>query len=207
MVLQGEVKDNHARPIPKYEDAVYGRSDSTYLKADTSTGRHYVDLNSAMDNYRGAWLYGNEHVVTNVGRLRAEWEQFCPVPADIRDGILIRGNVLYRHRDGSWAKSGDQFEGVLRTVHGAHGGRFFVGRTQHTFHGRQFKGGSIKVVAQLNLKLSQRAPSNPLFKVPRAASNTNQNQEPARYQRNTYSSPTLSYPSYASAQDSSDSGF
>lgn len=166
------------------------------MKADTSTGRHYVDLNEAMNNYRGAWLYGHEHVVTNVGKLRAEWEQFCPVPADIGDGVLVKGNVLYRHADGSWAKSGDQFEGVLRTVHGAQGGRYFIGRTQHTFHGRRFPGGSLKVVAQLNLHLSQRASSNPLFKVPKS------NPEAvSHYRRSSYSSPTLSYPSYETEGD------
>lgn len=210
-VLQGEVKDNHTRPIPRYEDAVYGQSTTNYLKADASTGKHYVDLSDAMENYRGAWLYGNEHVVTNVGRLRAEWEQFCPVPADIRDGVLIRGNVLYRHTDGSWAKSNDQFEGVLRTVHGPHGGRFFVGRTQHTFYGRQFPGGALKVIAQLNLKLSQRSSANPLFPMP-ARNNNNGNdggaETLARYQRSnsSYSQPSISSPASEPGYESDDTG-
>ena len=145
-------------------------------------------------------MYGNEHVVTHIGRMRAEWEQFCPVPADLRDGILIRGNVLYRHNDGSWVKSRDQFEGVLKTVHGRNGGRYFVGKTQHTFHDNRFRGGQVRVVAPLNLKLSHRAPANPLFKVPKV-----HERAVAQYRRNTYTEPALSYPSYD--RDPSDSGF
>lgn len=175
----------------------------TYLKSDAKSGSHYVDLNAAMTGgYRGAWLYGSEHIVTHVGKLRAEWEQFCPVPADIRDGILLKGNVFYRHNNGNWVKSPDRYEGVLRTVHGANGGRYFVGRTQHTFHSRRFKGGSLRVQAHLNIRLSHRAPSNPLFKVP-----ARNKALVHHYQRRTYTEPTLSYPSYQRSVDDASQTF
>ena len=144
-----------------------------------------------MKEYRGAWIYGNEHVVTHVGRARAEWEQFVPLPADIRDGVLVKGNVLYRQKNGSWRRSNDRVEGVLRTVHGRHGGRYFVGRTQHSFYGRRFKGGRLRVVAQLNVRMSHKAPSNPLFPVPQRSP-----QSAPQYRRQTYTAPTLTYPDY-----------
>lgn len=210
-MLQGEVKDNHAREIPmqamaqsdKY-DALYGQSTDSYLKQDAKTGQHYVDLNAAMHTYRGAWLYGQEHIITHVGRLRAEWEQFCPVPCDIGDGVLLRGNVLYRQQGGGWSKSDDLFEGVLNTLHGRHGGRYFVGKTQHTFFGKNFQNGRLKVEADLDIALSHKSPNNPMVSVPTQASNA----QPT-YQRQAYTPPTLSYPSsYESTDDSGgDSGF
>ncbi len=156
-----------------------------------------------MDTYRGAWLYGQEHIHVLVGRMKAEWEQFCPVPADIQDGILLKGNVLYRQADGSWRRSPDQFEGVIRTYTGNGGGRIFEGRTQHTFYGPNLPGGKLQVVANLNMRLSQRAPANPLVAMPRPSE-----QSPMSYSQNSYSPPTLSEPGYEqSSSGSSDSGF
>lgn len=145
-----------------------------------------------MDTYRGAWLYGQEHVQVLVGRLKAEWEQFCPIPADLQDGILLRGNVLYRGGNGGWHKSPDLFEGVLHTTTGNGGLRFFVGKTQHTFYASNLPGGQLKVVANLNIPLSHRSPSSPLVSVPRSAP-----AQAATYSQNTYTAPTLSYPGYA----------
>jgi len=205
-LLQGEVKDTHQREIPRQYnaqvDTLYGNTADSYLKEDATTGQHYVDLNAAMTTYRGAWLYGQEHIITHLGRLRAEWEQFCPVPADLGDGILLRGNVLYRHQDGSWSRSDDQYEGSLRTLHGLHGGRFFVGRTQHTFLGRQLPNGRLKVVADLDIPLTHKSPSNPLVAVgsPSPAPGGG-GESPSSYQRQAFTPPTLSYPSYESSYD------
>lgn len=163
------------------------------MKSDAQTGRHYIDLNTAMNTYRGAWLYGSEHVRVLVGRLKAEWEQFCPIPADLQDGIMLRGNVLYRQASGGWTKSPDLFEGVLHTSTGNGGVRIFSGKTQHTFYASNLPGGRLKVVADLNIPLSHRSPSSPLVSIPQSASNS----APASYSQNTYSAPSLSYPGYA----------
>ncbi len=161
-----------------------------------------------MTGYRGAWLYGSEHVQVFVGRLKAEWEQFCPVPADVRDGILMRGNVLYRQSSGGWSKSGDQFEGVLRTEHGRGGLRYFVGKTQHTFRGSQLPNGQLTVIAKLEIPLSHKAPNNPLVSVPGGGGGGEDGgggggggSQGYAYNQNTYTSPTLSYPTYESSQN------
>lgn len=178
--------------MPKQQETFSASASDTYLKSDAQTGRHYIDLNTAMDHYRGAWLYGQQHVRVLVARMKAEWEQFCPVPADVQDGIQLRGNVLYRQANGGWSKSSDLFEGVLRTYTGNGGIRCFVGKTQHTFYGRNLPGGQLKVVADLNIPLSHRSPSSPLVSVPTSAMNS----AAPSYSQNTYTPPTLSYPSY-----------
>jgi hypothetical protein len=206
MLLQGEVKDNSVVELPKQYDTEYGAATAaseTCLKADAQTGRHYVDLNTAMTTYQGAWLYGHEHVIVYVGRMKADWEQFCPIPADVRDGVLMKGNVLYRNADGTWRKSSDQFEGTLSTQPGPGGGRWFVGRTQHTFLGSNIPGGRLCVVANLNMHLSQSSPSNPLVTIPKPRAE--QQNEPASYTQRSYKEPTLSYPKYESTDP--DSGF
>lgn len=213
MLLQGEVKDNSVIELPKQSDTEYGAaaaatSSDPFLKADAQTGRHYIDLNTAMNTYQGAWLYGHEHVIVYVGRLKADWEQFCPVPADVRDGILMKGNVLYRMADGTWRKSNDQFEGTLSTQGG---GRYFVGRTQHTFLGSNLPNGRLCVIANLNMHLSQSSSSNPLVTIPRRQQQQQQQQqtEPAAYTQRSYKEPTLSYPKYESSEpaDPAESGF
>lgn len=193
MLLQGEIKDTHHRELPKQEEPLYGNSANTFLKSDASTGRHYYDLNAAMQNYRGPWLFGHEHVEVFVGRLKAQWEQFCPVPADLGDGILMKGNVVYRQPDGSWRKSNDAYEGVLRTKHGLDGGRYFLGRTQHTFFGRNFPNGRLTVEANLNIHLNQHSAGNPLIPVPaRPAAQA--------YTQSSYTGPSvMSYPEYDSS--------
>jgi hypothetical protein len=207
MLLQGEVKDNSVVELPKQYDTEYGAAAAaapeTCLKADAQTGRHYVDLNAAMTTYQGAWLYGHEHVIVYVGKLKADWEQFCPIPADVRDGVLMKGNVLYRNADGTWRKSNDQFEGTLSTQPGSGGGRWFVGRTQHTFLGSNIPGGKLCVVANLNMHLSQSSPSNPLVTIPKPRAE--QQNEPASYTQRAYKEPTLSYPKYETTDP--DSGF
>jgi len=195
LVLNGEVKSTatYYDEMPKQQETFSAAASDTYLKSDASTGRHYIDLNTAMDHYRGAWLYGQEHVQVLVGRMKAEWEQFCPIPADVQDGILLKGNVLYRQANGGWSKSPDQFEGILRTMTGNGGLRYFVGKTQHTFYARNLPNGHLQVVADLNIALSHRSPSSPLVSVPQSASSGGQ---PRQYSQNTYTPPTLSYPSY-----------
>jgi hypothetical protein len=183
------VKSNAAyEEMPKQQETYNASASETYLKSDVQSGRHYVDLNTAMDTYRGAWLYGQEHVRVLVGRMKAEWEQFCPIPADIQDGILLKGNVLYRQANGGWSRSQDQYEGVLRTNGGV---RVFVGRTQHTFFARNLPNGHLQVVADLNIPLSHRSPSSPLVSMPQTASSPQRS-----YSQNTYTPPTLSYPGY-----------
>ncbi|MDZ4836920.1 MAG: hypothetical protein SGJ27_24320 [Candidatus Melainabacteria bacterium] len=178
--------------MPKQQETFNATASDSYLKSDAQTGRHFIDLNSAMNTYSGAWLYGQQHVQTMVGRLNANWEQFLPVPADLQDGILLRGNVLYRHANGGWNKSQDLFEGVLHTNSGNGGVRMFVGKTQHTFYAANLPNGHLKVVANLNIPLTHRSPSSPLVSIPQSASSS-----APSYSQNTYSSPSLSYPGYS----------
>lgn len=160
MLLTGEVKDKSYEEAPRQQEALYAHSADQYLRADASTGKHYYDLNAANKSYAGPWLFGKEHVETNYEGRRAQWMQWCPIPADLRDGVFIRGNVIYENPDGTSRMSTDIFEGVLRTESRR---RFFVGRTQHTFVGSNLPNGSIKVVANLNIYLNQRLPYNPLM--------------------------------------------
>ncbi len=88
------------------------------------------------------WLFGKEHVEVNVNRMKGQWVQWCPIPADIRDGVLMRGNVIYQNPDGTYRQSADLYEGVIETQ----GDRYFVGKTQHIpvtkFAGRTNEGDS-----------------------------------------------------------------
>lgn len=165
MLLTGEIKDKSYDEPPRQQEPMYAQSSELFLKADAQTGRHFYDLNAANKSYAGPWLFGKENVECTVDRLQAKWMQWCPVPADLRDGILMRGNVIYENPNGSSRVSTDMFEGELRTENG---NRFFLGRTQHTFYGRNLPNGSLRVVANLNICLDQRLPYNPLM-VPPAA--------------------------------------
>lgn len=162
MLLNAEIKDDNYTELPRQQDAQYAYPAPTYLKADASTGQHFVDLNAAVKHYSGAWLFGKEHVQTSVGNLKAEWVQWCPVPAGIADGVLMRGNVIYQNPDNTYRQSGDQYEGVIRTEHNT---RVFEGKTQHTFTGNGVPGGSMRVVADLRIALTEQLPYNPMIPV------------------------------------------
>lgn len=162
MQLTAEVKYDGYDDLPRQQEVAYANSANTYLKADASTGKHYYDLNAASKGYSGPWLFGKQKVEVNVNGMRGQWIQWCPVPADIRDGVLMRGNVIYQNSDGSYRMSPDVYEGVVESEHGFEGGRYFVGRTQHTFYSRNLPGGQMKVVANLRIHLDQRLPYNPM---------------------------------------------
>ncbi len=166
LLLNGEVKEDATRELPRQQESLYASAASSdnLMKLDAGTGRRYYDLNAANRVYRGAWLFGQEHIQMFIGPLKAQWDQWCPVPADIPDGVLIKGTVVYEQAGGSWNRSADEFEGVLRTMGGV---RYFVGKTQHTFTGRNIPNGMMKVVANLNVKLTGSASSNPLIPVRR----------------------------------------
>jgi hypothetical protein len=170
MLLTGEVKDKSYEEPPRQQEALYAHSADQYLRADASTGKHYYDLNAANKSYAGPWLFGKEHVETMYEGRKAQWMQWCPVPADLRDSIFVRGNVIYENPDGTSRVSTDLFEGVLRTEDRR---RFFIGRTQHTFVGSNLPNGAIKVVANLNICLNQRLPYNPLMVPPARDGETN----------------------------------
>jgi len=172
MLLQGEVKDKGYAELPRQQEALYAHSSDVFMKADAQTGKHYYDLNAANKSYSGPWLFGKEHVQVFVRNLKAQWMQWCPIPADLRDGVPVRGNVIYEDSDGRNRMSNDMFEGVVRTEHG---GRYFLGQTQHTFYDREFPSGQFRVVADLRIFLNQRLPYNPMM------FGTNQNQAPATY--------------------------
>ncbi|MCC6978409.1 MAG: hypothetical protein IT343_08810 [Candidatus Melainabacteria bacterium] len=166
MQLTAEIKDDNYQDLPRQQEAMYAKSTDTFLRADASTGKHYYDLNAASKTYSGPWLFGKEHVEVEVNRMRGQWVQWCPIPADIRDGVLMRGNVIYQNPDGSYRMSGDVYEGVIET----HGDRYFVGRTQHTFRASNLPGGSMKVIANIRIRLDQRLAYNPM--IPRSQQNT-----------------------------------
>lgn len=167
LLLNGEVKEDAVKELPRQQEPLYARSSDNYVKMDAGTGRQYYDLNAATRSYRGAWLYGSEHIQVYVGPLKAQWDQWCPIPADIPDGVLIKGGVVYQQPNGSWNPSADEFEGVLRTMGGV---RYFIGKTQHTFSGRNVPNGMMKVVANMNVKLTGSASSNPLVPIRRQSS-------------------------------------
>lgn len=179
MLLNAEIKDDAYSDLPRQQEAQYAHPAQTYLKADAATGQHYVDLNAAAKTYVGAWLFGRQQVETFVGRLKAQWQQWCPVPAGIADGVLLRGNVMYENGDRGYRMSNDTYEGVLRTEGGV---RCFQGQTTHTFYGRNFPGGSLRVQANLNIPLTQRLAYNPMVVMPsrQVAS------APARYSGQSY---------------------
>ncbi|HNB21524.1 MAG TPA: hypothetical protein PKZ32_03860 [Candidatus Melainabacteria bacterium] len=159
MQLQAEIKDDNYQELPRQQEAMYAKSTDTFLRADASTGKHYYDLNAASKSYSGPWLFGKERVEVNVNRMRGQWVQWCPIPADIRDGVLMRGNVIYQNADGSYRQSGDVYEGVIET----HGDRYFVGKTQHTFVSPNLPGGSMKVIANIRICLNERMAYNPMM--------------------------------------------
>lgn len=163
MLLNAEIKDEGYADLPRQQQAQYAQPTQTYLKADASTGKNYIDLNAAAKTYNGAWLFGQEHVECYVGRLKAQWLQWCPVPAGIADGVLLRGNVIYQNADKTYTMSSDQYEGVLRTE--GHE-RIFIGKTQHTFHGSNLPNGSMRVVADLRINLNERLAYNPMVSLP-----------------------------------------
>ncbi|CAN5651972.1 hypothetical protein BH10CYA1_BH10CYA1_15000 [soil metagenome] len=164
MLLDAEIKDDNYNEMPRQQlQAQYAHPTNTYLRADASTGKNYIDLNAAAKNYTGAWLFGNENVQCFVGTLKAQWQQWCPIPAGIADGVLMRGNVIYQNPDQTYRTSSDQYEGVIRTVHGE---RVFEGETQHTFTGSNLPNGSMRVVAKLYIPLTQRLAYNPMIVLP-----------------------------------------
>jgi hypothetical protein len=217
MLLNAEIKDDHFSELPRQQlQAQYAYPAATYLKADASTGKHYIDLNAAAKSYAGAWLFGTQNVQVFVGNLKAQWVQWCPVPAGIGDGVLLRGNVIYEYPNKSYRTSKDMYEGVIRT---ANGERFFEGQTQHTFSGSNVPNGYLKVVANLNIPLTQRLAYNPMIVMPskqRANANrlyASQQSETAAYSNayQTYSQPAAqpsaqTYSSGSSDQEP-DSGF
>lgn len=159
MQLTAEVKDDNYQEMPRQQEAMYAKSTDNFLRADASTGKHYYDLNAASKSYSGPWLFGKERVEVNVNRMAGNWVQWCPIPADIRDGILMRGNVIYQNPDGTYRMSSDVYEGVIET----HGDRYFVGRTQHTFISPNVPGGRMQVVANIKIRLDQRMAYNPMM--------------------------------------------
>lgn len=165
MQLDAEIKDDNYADMPRQQEAQYAHPSSAYLKSDAATGQNYVDLNAAAKSYSGAWLFGKENVECFVGNLKAQWMQWCPVPAGINDGVLMKGNVIYQNADGSYRMSTDMYEGVIRTEHSE---RYFEGRTQHTFYGRNLPGGQMRVVANLKIPLNQQLPYNPMIQMPSA---------------------------------------
>lgn len=183
MLLTGEVKDKDYQEPLRQQEAVYAKSSDQYLKADAETGKHYYDLNAASKSYAGPWLFGKEDISVLVGKLKANWKQWCPVPADVRDGVFMRGNVVYENSNGSYRMSGDLFEGEIRTEGGR---RFFVGRTQHTFYGRDLPDGQLKVIANLNIDLSQRLSHNPMMVSPQQQSEMANYNQPPDYSRPNY---------------------
>jgi len=188
MLLNAEIKDDNYADLPRQQlQAQYVHPTNTYLRADASTGKHYIDLNAAAKNYNGAWLFGSENVECFVGNLKAQWQQWCPVPAGIADGVMMRGNVIYQNNDKSYRTSTDQFEGVIRTVHGE---RVFEGETQHTFYGRNFPNGALTVVAKLSIPLTKQLAYNPMIVLP--------SRQNADYKSNSYQRPVVasSYSNY-----------
>lgn len=212
LLLNGEVKEDATRELPRQQEPLYAASSDNYVKLDSGTGRQYYDLNAANRSYRGAWLYGQEHIQVLVGPLKAQWDQWCPIPADIPDGVLIKGSVVYQQPNGSWNPSADEFEGILRTSGGI---RYFVGKTQHTFTGRNVPGGMMKVVANLNVKLTGSASSNPLMPIRRQSTPYQvggaggpATYEPyARSQSGAYGSPTPSSYSQSAPAYSQPAGY
>jgi hypothetical protein len=163
MLLNAEVKDDAYSELPRQADAQYAAPATNYLKADAATGRNYVDLNAAAQSYHGAWLFGKEQVQMNIGNLRARWVQWCPIPAGVADGVMVRGNVMYENTNGSYRMSNDVYEGIVRTKGGV---RYFEGKTQHTFYGANVPNGEMRVVANLNIALTQRLAYNPMATSP-----------------------------------------
>ncbi|HEY9677673.1 MAG TPA: hypothetical protein V6C76_06675 [Drouetiella sp.] len=179
-LLNAEIKDDNYDTLPRQQlQAQYAQPANTYLKADASTGKNYVDLNAAAKGYFGPWLFGSEHVQVHYQGIHAQWQQWVPVPAGIADGVLLRGNVMYENPNGSYNTSNDKFEGTIRTSFGE---RVFEGETQHTFYGRDLPNGSMVVVAKLSIPLNQRLAHNPMMVSPSqqaTMANNNNNYRPS----------------------------
>jgi hypothetical protein len=159
MLLSAEVKDNNYSDLPRQQTAQYAYPAQTFLKADASTGKNYVDLTAAAKTYRGAWLFGEQSVEMYVDGMQAQWRQSCPIPAGIPDGVLLRGTVAYSNPDKTYRTSDDTFEGTLQTIDGV---RHFIGQTTHTFVSRYLPGGTARVEARLNIPLTQTLAYNPM---------------------------------------------
>jgi hypothetical protein len=164
LLLNAEIKDDGYTDLPRQQQAQYAYPATTYLKSDAASGRHYVDLNEAAKSYSGAWLFGKQQIDILVGNLKAQWQQWCPVPAGIADGVLLKGNVIYQNHNGTYRVSDDVYEGEVHTEGGV---RYFQGRTTHTFYGQNYPNGSIRVQAQLNIPLTERLAYNPMVVTPR----------------------------------------
>lgn len=154
-LLSGEMKDYSGREPSRQREADYEHQAHSYMKVDARSGRSYYDLNAALQTYRGPWLFGQQHVDILVSGLRAQWDQFFAVPADLPDGVPLAGNVLHRQGNGAWQRSSDRFEGRLATQHLVEPGRFFIGQTEHTLHSSMLPGGLLKVAADLRIHLNQ----------------------------------------------------
>jgi hypothetical protein len=172
MQLSAEIKYDNYQELPRQQEVQYAHSTTNYLQADTSSGKHYYDLNAAGKSYRGPWLFGKQAITINANGMRGQWIQWCPIPADIRDGILLRGNVIYQSPTGASRMSQDVYEGMIESENGYEGNRFFVGRTQHTFYARNFPGGQLQVVANVKIHLDQRLAYNPMLGPSQTASPT-----------------------------------
>jgi len=193
MLLDAEIKDDSYNEMPRQQlQAQYAQPTNTYLRADASTGKNYIDLNAAAKSYAGAWLFGTENVQCFVGTLKAQWQQWCPIPAGIADGVLMRGNVIYQNPDKTYRTSSDQYEGVIRTVHGE---RIFEGETQHTFYGRNLPNGSMRVVAKLSIPLTKRLAYNPMIVLP-SRQNADYGNGSGSYQRPVVASSYANYQRY-----------
>lgn len=164
MQLTAEIKEDHYNELPRQPESAAIYPAAGYVKTDASTGRNYIDLNAAAQTYSGAWLFGKENVQVSVNGMNGQWTQWCPVPAGIADGVWLRGNVIYQAGSGSgYRTSNDRYEGVIRTEFGT---RYFRGRTQHTFVSRNLPGGSMQVVANLRIPLTQQLAYNPMVQIP-----------------------------------------
>lgn len=157
MLLNAEIKEDNYVDLPRQETPQMAQPASQFLKADVSTGQHYIDLNAAATAYSGPWLFGKQHIVVPTPGGTGSWDQSLPVPAGIADGVLIKGNVIYSNGDGTYRMSPDRFQGVIRTEGSW---RVFEGSTEHTFDD------GVHVVADLNIPFSQILPYNPLIVVP-----------------------------------------
>ncbi len=185
MQLTAEVKDDNYVELPRQQEALYAKSTDTLLRADASTGKHYYDLNAAAKSYSGPWLFGRQHIQVSVQGMNAQWMQWCPVPADIRDNIMMRGNVIYQNPNGTYRTSSDVYEGVIESEHGFEGGRYFVGKTQHTFYANNLPGGRLQVVANIKIHLNERLPYNPMM--------PQSNSPPAQYPQERMAATPASY--------------
>ena len=163
MQLTAEVKDDNYAELPRQQEYAYAKSTDNLLRADASTGNHYYDLNAAAKSYTGPWLFGRQHIQVSVRGMNAQWMQWCPVPADIRDNVQMRGNVIYQNTNGTYRTSSDVYEGVIQSEGGGEGSRYFVGKTQHTFFGNNLPGGRLQVVANIKIHLDERLPYNPML--------------------------------------------